>query len=290
MQPCVATGSASRSISNPRTGKTRWTAGCYCRKQSAIGCRPRRSGNTPARPARPPNTGSATIRRSWLNTTGGYKTGTTSPSQWAANGRSVWNVRHAGQRGGMVPGFVDDKWYATSPMNDPQGPLAGAGRVARGGGSTGVASCCRVTFRTDDRGPGRRQLPGLAGNAQLVVRRGKPCTAPISGQSRSSKRIRKWIALAVRRPDNNEDFAIASNWFQNRRGLSRFSQSSKQNGTVPFSQLVFKPVLVEVRFDCLQQCGEIEARVVAQRLLMKNVGVPFTPLRTPLEKSLARGV
>ncbi len=49
-----------------------------------------------------------------------------------ASCQSVWFVRHARQRVGVVPRLVHGKWYEKSPSDDPFGPGRSLNRVARG--------------------------------------------------------------------------------------------------------------------------------------------------------------
>jgi formylglycine-generating enzyme required for sulfatase activity len=87
----------------------------------------------------------------WFKENAGDKThpvGEKSPNAWGLSDMhgNVWE---------WCQEWLGDRYYATSPMEDPPGAPGGSGRVARGGGWLEVASNGRASFRGGG-GPGGR--------------------------------------------------------------------------------------------------------------------------------------
>ncbi|QDU31403.1 Serine/threonine-protein kinase PrkC [Anatilimnocola aggregata] len=76
--------------------------------------------------------------------------------------------------------YFDEKWYAASPLNDPNGPSAGSNRVIRGGNWNFPASHCRSAYRTNNTPsprPGFRCVSVL--DAPATTANGPPSTPPV---------------------------------------------------------------------------------------------------------------
>jgi hypothetical protein len=119
------------------TSRCFWRGSTRAIASTPTGCRPRRSGNTPAKTMR--GCGRARMVQGQLR------------GRDAAGGRKAAEcarpVRHAGQRRGVGAGLVRHDYYAESPAADPPGPATGSYRVFRGGSWLDPAKYCRITAR-----------------------------------------------------------------------------------------------------------------------------------------------
>ena len=85
--------------------------------------------------------------RSWANMPGIKKLGRQAASGGREEAECLGALRHARERVGVVPGLVDDGYYAKSPLDDPIGPATGSLRVYHGGGWGNDLWYCRSACR-----------------------------------------------------------------------------------------------------------------------------------------------
>ena len=151
-----ATSSARRRAGSRSMRSMGKTSGFRTGTDRAIGCRRRRSGNTPAGRTRPRRraTRSETMRRSWANMAGSTVTPSIEPTRWARNSRTGSGCMTCTATSGSGAGIGTARAITSSlPRTTRLAPQGASGRVIRGGSWDYGPAIARSADRCAD-GPG----------------------------------------------------------------------------------------------------------------------------------------